>query len=71
MIVKMQRPLESSMKDAPALVYNKDKSFVCEMDITPEVADIFAGRSKLYAEVQIHNDVEIELIQEIEDQEWE
>lgn len=56
MIVKVQVALESSMKNPPALVYNKDRSVVMELPVNDEIRLMMEGQPKRYFEAEVEGD---------------
>jgi len=69
MIVKIQRPLESSLDDPPALVYNEDKSVYFHTKFNPTLALAMGSRPKIYCEAVIQGKG-IRIVKEIEAQPW-
>ncbi len=68
MIVKIQRPLASSMDAPPCLIYNEDRSVLLSKNI--QDLDVFFGNKlKVYADVDI-NGSEINIKTLIQDQTW-
>ena len=69
MMVKMQRPLYSDHPDGPmVLIYNRSRSFQVQVPLDEEYEEMFEehglpewGRLKMFAEVTITRDGEIEV----------
>ncbi len=69
MIVKIQRPLESTLDTAPALIYNQDKSVFFYTEFTPVLALAMGSKLKVYCEAEIQGKG-IRIIREVESQPW-
>lgn len=70
MIVKIQRPLESTIDPAPALVYNEDRSVHFFTRFLPELALAMGSRPKIYCDVELLPAGGIRIIKEVEPQPW-
>lgn len=69
MIVKIQMPLESTLKNPPCLVYNQDRSVEFHWPIDPQLKCLLGGEPKKYFEARVVLG-DLELIQEVEPQPW-
>lgn len=69
MIVKIQRPLESTEVKPPALVYDKDRLIYSYVDFTPELAKAMGPKLKVYCEIEIHEG-QIHIIKEVPPENW-
>jgi hypothetical protein len=69
MIVKIQKPLESSLEDPPALVYNEDGSYEEFVKFSEGLRMAMGDRLKIYVEATVE-DGKLRLIQEVPAQSW-
>lgn len=68
-VLKIQRPLDSTVDDAPALVYDQSHEYQTFIKFTNELRDRMGPRSKIYVEARIHSEG-IDVIRELEPQQW-
>lgn len=69
MIVKIQRPLESSQETPPALVYNQDKTYKAFVPFDEGLRALMGDDLKIYAEVEIEEEG-IGIVRIISPQAW-
>jgi len=69
MIVKVQMPITSNHKNAKALVYNKDGSFECMLNIDAGLRKLMNGRYKAFFSANVDQET-IKLDQEVTDPGW-
>lgn len=69
MIVKIQVPLSSSLKNPPALVYNEDRTVDFHIEVSV-VADIMLERPKAYFHAVLKKDGGLVIGKEAGDQPW-
>lgn len=53
MIVKLQRPLFSTVKNPPALAYDQTRAVHCELPMTEALRKLFRNRAKIYCEAEV------------------
>lgn len=70
MIVKVQRSIKTTHSEPQVLVYNEDRSFFLEEGMSEEVADLLAGRLKIYCKARRTGKGMIELGEEVKGQRW-
>lgn len=74
MIVKIQISLDSSDDVRRMLIYNKDRSFLSETELDPDVEALVQGRSKTFFDATIvnstHDSAQLVLIAEVPDPGW-
>lgn len=68
-IFKLQRSLETTAPVAQVLAYNADRSIMGEFDSTPELDQLFKGRSKFFARGQLRKG-KLLLLGEVSDRGW-
>lgn len=69
-VLKLQRPLYTNAAIPFILVYNEDRSFLCELPMTPELLERFHGKEKIYCFAVIDVKDQIELGEEVAEQNW-
>lgn len=70
MIVKIQRPLASSESSEKALVYNRDRSLLANMPMTPDIEALFAdGSLKVYHRAHLHGS-ELRIGKRVKEPNW-
>lgn len=69
MIVKIQRPLESSEPGPPALVYNQDRTFVEFVKFSRDLEVGMGGPPKVYCEAE-WDGKGLRIIKQVPDQPW-
>jgi len=68
-IVKIQRPLESTMDPAPALVYDEKRDYETYVNFSPELQRAMGSKLKVYCEVEITS-AGVRIIREVPAQDW-
>lgn len=66
-IVKVQTPLFP--QDAPALVYNQDRSVMMKCPMDDSLKKIMGGKAKAYFKAEVVGD-KINLLKQLPDQNW-
>lgn len=69
MIVKIQRPLDSSQEKPPALVYNKNRTYTTFAEFSDELRELMGERLKVYCEAEIDGE-HLALLGEVEGESW-
>jgi hypothetical protein len=70
-IFKLQRSIVTTEPDTQVLIYNEDRSYMGQLQMTPEVADLFPQYgSKIYIHGDIDEDGVIEFLNQAEQQDW-
>ena len=67
-IVKIQLPQVGNTNKA--LFYNRSKSIMQMMDITPELLALFGGRKKIYVAAHINSDDQLVIDKVLSYQNW-
>lgn len=69
MIVKIQKPLESSEPNPPALVYNEDRSYETFVEFSEGLRMTIGDRQKIYVEARLEGE-NLVLIREVRGHSW-
>lgn len=69
MIIKIQLPLNSNVREAPALIYNERKTVYLRSPVKI-VQEIMAGRPKVYFKAHIDKNKQLVVGEEVEEQKW-
>lgn len=69
-IFKIQVPLHSSEENPPLLVYNRNRSVFFQMDMTPTLKSLIAGRYKVYVLGYIDENQIFQVVHEAKSQNW-
>lgn len=69
-IFKIQIPIQSSMENAPALVYNEDRSTEIMIAVTDEIRKVCGENKKAYVNATIVNDNSILIVNKAPWQDW-
>lgn len=68
-ILKIQRPLESSMDPAPALVYDRDRTYETMVDFSPVLQLAMGSKLKVYVEAEVTSSG-VRILREVPAQDW-
>jgi hypothetical protein len=68
-ILKIQRPLESSMDPAPALVYDKSRTYQEFMKFSPVLELAMGSKLKIYVEAEVTSSG-VKIIREVPAEDW-
>lgn len=69
MIVKVQMPITSSAPNPKALVYDKTRTYMVQMEVTPELEAKMEGSLKRFFQSKLVGD-QVELGDPVRWQEW-
>lgn len=69
-IFKIQKPMYSSISNAPYIVYNKSRSFYGEVEATPELSTLMGLSYKIYVKGYVNNDGILNIDYKVPKQKW-
>jgi hypothetical protein len=69
-IVKVQQSIQTGYENPQMLIYDKNRKYTFQSDISDDVKSILNGRLKAYFNAGINDDNMLEIREEVESQEW-
>ncbi len=70
MIVKIQQSLAGNTTVKQMLIYNETKSLMYEENLSKGVELLLRGRPKAYFEVNVTSEGTLNILDEVEEQDW-
>lgn len=69
-IFKIQKPVRSSVPDAPCMIYNSDRSKFGHVELTPEISRLLGSSLKIYVRGYVDDDGILQIESRVHKQRW-